>query len=307
MKKFYVLMLLCLFIMIAPVSCYASVKVAQALGPAAISGSNLYYVKKGTSGGIYKYNIKTKKNQLIKTGYFSQISLKGDYIYYVFAANYIDADCNTYYAIYRMKKDGTKEKRLAYGDSPVIIGKWIYYIEHKYSSPETVSTGYVSKMKLDGSSKKKVKKVNATALYKYGNKVLYSKSVTNDGGRSNVDTYLYTMKGKKSSYKNKIRRYINCSREQYTYNGYTSVNTHYLRVGNYVYYGKRTNLGNNNNACVYHVYRKKPKGGKEKLIYNSGSNTINHLFALSKYIYLETNSSIILLDANCKVVAELNI
>ena len=297
-------MLFCLLIMIAPASCYSSVKVAQAPGPAAISGSDLYYIKRGTSGGLYKYNIKAKKTQLIKSGNFSELSIKGDYIYYVFAANYIDADCNTYYAIYRMKKDGTKEKRLAYGDSPVIIGKWIYYIEHKYSSPETVSTGYVSKMKLDGSSKKKVKKVNATALYKYGNKVLYSKSVTNDGGRSNVDTYLYTMKGKKSSYKNKIRRYINCSREQYTYNGYTSVNTHYLRVGNYVYYGKRTNLGNNN-ARVYHVYRKKPKGGKEKLIYNSGSNAISHLFALSKYIYLETNSSIILLDANGKVVAKL--
>ena len=170
-------------------------------------------------------------------------------------------------------------------------------------------------MKLNGSSKKRIKKANATALFQYGNSILYSKTLSNDDVRSNVDFILYTMKGKKKSYEDRIRRCINCYREQYTYNGYTSMDTHYLRLGKYLYYGKRTNYKTsygNSVTRVKSLYRKRVNGGNEELVFSTRLYSVRTIFALSKYIILDVygdsgagRREIIILDANGKLVAEL--
>lgn len=286
--------------------CYAGTKVAESPGSAVLSGTEIYY--EGYGGGLYVYNTKSKSNVKIADGIFSKLSVKGRYIYYVKEENYIDADGPTHFSIYRIEKNGSSQKALAYGDCPVIIGKWIYYIHHKIvttGGPFTMSTGYIYKMRLDGSGKKKVAKAKeARCLFKYGNSLLYSKEFNPKG-------VLFSVKGKRLNAVKKMRRAITDPRELLSYQAPSF--SAKLRVGNSLYYLKRTKVESKYPTYkICNVYRKPVKGGKEKLFYSSGSYNISRFNVLSKYILVNeySNSSFksrtVLLSLNGKVLRYLS-
>jgi hypothetical protein len=86
------------------------------------------------------------------------MSLKGKYIYCT-VDKYKGSDGSNDY-IYRVKSDGTQAKKLAKGRSPVVCGKYIYYIKTKLvKNGGTKSDEIVGlyRMSLDGSNNKKIK------------------------------------------------------------------------------------------------------------------------------------------------------
>ena len=143
-------------------------------------GKYVYYAFEmgGVRMGIRRYNTKTKKSKEIfsykingeESNGFYDISVKGNYIYTVWDQYYGTGSSRTY--IYRIKKDGSGSKRLACGIKPVVIGKRIYYEKCKevqvdygdFYDKETVWTGKMYSMKLDGSDKKKASPVKIKKL-----------------------------------------------------------------------------------------------------------------------------------------------
>ena len=304
MRKSIYLVLFVIMSVFISVNCFAAVKVAETPGYATVSGNNIYYTSNGV---LYKYNKTSKKRTTIGKGTFDDISVKDNYIYYVKPANYIDADSYTYFEIYRMKTNGKNEKMLAYGRSPLIIGNWIYYIETKLYTDEegtsTESTGYISKMKLNGNSKKHVKYIGKMEkLYKYGNKVLYSTEKYSTGSLLSTD-------GKTYNLTNIINRPISCFKELYDWNGTKSKISYKIRNGNYLYYVKRIE-SSTTSVMVNNIYRMSINKKKEKMIYDSKGYNINRIYLLPKNIIASMYSSgngykTVILKLNGKVEAEL--
>ena len=93
------------------------------------SGDYMYYTMYDTStasGGIYKVNIYTKQNTLIKetySGSFGDLVVKDGWIYY----EYIDPGARRY--IYKVRTNGKDGKLLKKGYHPVIYNNSIYYIK----------------------------------------------------------------------------------------------------------------------------------------------------------------------------------
>ena len=288
-------------------NCFAAVKVAETPGYAAVSGNYIYYENNGV---LYKYNRTSKKRTTIGKGGFDDVSVKDGYIYYVKADNYIDADSYTYFEVHRMKNNGKNEKMLAYGRSPLIIGNWIYYIETELvdsqEGPWTKDTGYISKMKLNGSSKKRVKYIGRMEkLYKYGNKVLYSTERFSTG-------LFESTNGKTYSLTNKTNRPISCYRELYDSQGTKSPVSYKIRNGYYLYYVKRIGWSNSS-VTVNNIYRMSANKKNEKMIYDSNGNNIYRIYLLPDNIIAQMYSTTgynrayktVILKLNGKVEAEL--
>lgn len=185
-------------------------------------GKYVYYAfeMNGVRMGIRRYNTKTKKSKEIfsykingeESNGFYNISVKGNYIYAVWDQYYGTGATRAY--IYRIKKDGSKSKRLACGIKPVIIGNRIYYEKCKevqvdygnFYDTETVLTGKMYSMKLDGSDKKragtvKIKKLSGNSYYNEEPDI--------------IKGYKYFIKGKtlyrKKMKTGKVKRLISCS------------------------------------------------------------------------------------------------
>ena len=101
---------------------------------AAMSGKMLYYaVGSGAQGGrLYMYNTSTKRQKKISDLRCTDLTITKKNIYCT-VNKYIGSDARNRY-VYRMSKDGKKTKVLAEGYSPVVVGKYIYYIGVKKGS-----------------------------------------------------------------------------------------------------------------------------------------------------------------------------
>ncbi len=193
--------LICLICMGMPASAEAKEKTADAPGIACKSGRYIYFACNTNNkhkSGIMRYDTKSGKKKLIADNWvsgrlgngFYNLSIKGKYIYATWNRGdgpYTDA---TY--IYRFSKDGKKKKKIAVGRSPVVAGKYLYYIEGKIAGGNTIDTGNVCRVKLNGKGKKKVIKKKGEwffrKLYSYGNTLLYSSYDSEES--------LFTKKGK---------------------------------------------------------------------------------------------------------------
>ena len=290
----------------------AGVTIAEKSGKVAVAGNKVYCVfDDGVKCKLKKYNLKTKKSMVLKTykgspptvggdAYFESIdniSVKGKYVYYELSKSAEDSDGSCFEGIYRIKTNGKSVKRLAYGSDPIIAGNWIYYKEWVKTNNGHASTGYLSRMKLDGTSKKRLMWIGkplsmdstAKELYKYGNELLYSPSYGS--------TTLYSLSGKQYSLWNRMRG---------PRRAYERV---YQRIGSYLFYTSRS--GNS-----VSVYRRKASGGSDKKIYTLDS-TLTYFSATSKYLVLATwnndtgksypndTNRILLLNESGKVVAKI--
>ena len=184
-------------------------------GSAVTDGKYIYYAYQGDGMrmDIIKLNPKTLKRKSIakKTGNgYTNLSLKGNYIYTVLDKVFGYGTGYEEPYIYRISKDGKTKAKLAVGKEPVIIGNKIYYFSGKiYTVKEGdlkfkdfKSDGYISSMDLNGKNKKKILKVSADyngllKLFKSGEKVYY----TTD------NKTIYDMKGKEV----KVSTLINAS------------------------------------------------------------------------------------------------
>ena len=168
----------------------AAAKTLQMPGVGYKDGRYIYYADQmgGLRMGITRFDTKTNKTKIIYTGTknnkestirhngFYDITVKDNYIYFIWDKNYGSNDRLEY--LYRMKKDGTKVKKLAEASSYVIKDNRIYYIEAKKVSDDdhsyTESTGRIRKIKLNGDLKKTVKKFPAAKMQQ-ASLVLYNK------------------------------------------------------------------------------------------------------------------------------------
>jgi hypothetical protein len=177
MKKMWVFVLMfCCMVTFMPdttVMAATTNPIGVETGVAYKSGRYIYYAYEmdGVRTDLIRFDTKTKKKKSIvsykyngqSTNGFYNISVKGKYIYAVWDLN-MGTD-TAYECIYRFSKDGKSKKRLAIGCDLVIIGNRIYYEKEKkvldYTSStgkkyyETVRTGKLYSMKLDGTDKKK--------------------------------------------------------------------------------------------------------------------------------------------------------
>ena len=163
-------------------------------GSAVSDGKYIYYSYQGDGKrmDIIKLDPKTLKSKSIAkhTGNgFTNLSIKGNYIYAVWdkANGYGVGNEEPY--IYRISKDGKKKKMLAAGENPIIVGDKIYYysgkivkfkneIEEERNLNDFESDGYISSMDLDGKNQKQIIKIDSKAnrwrkLFKSGEKVYY--------------------------------------------------------------------------------------------------------------------------------------
>lgn len=191
-KKIFVVtglwVLFCLVSTGMPVKAQAKKKTAVSPGIACQSGKYIYFAcnsQRKHKSGIMRYDTKKKKTKLIVDDWingrvgsgFYNLTVKGKYIYAMWNRG-IRPYTNASY-IYRISKNGKKKKKLAVGRSPVVAGKYVYYIEGKLTAGgDTVDTGNVCRMKLNGKGKKKVIKKKGQLyfrkLYSFGKTFLYS-------------------------------------------------------------------------------------------------------------------------------------
>lgn len=158
-------------------------------GASCKDGNYIYYAyeRSGIRMGIMRLNPKNgSKKQIFSYKYkgkptngFEDLTVKGSYIYATWDMGYGSSPYQPY--IYKIRKDGKGSKRLTIGSCPVIAGGYIYYIEHQKSKYEYWGkTGYICRMNLDGSGKKRLKYVgrNLARLFTVGNEIRYSTSYT---------------------------------------------------------------------------------------------------------------------------------
>lgn len=140
-----------------------------------IDGKYLYY-SPDWSFRLIKINLKTGKEVVIseKTG-VRNLSIHGNKIYFC----YIESSSTSYIpSIFKMDKDGKNIKKLTLGGSPLIIGKYIYYIGGKLINEEGVGINFISKgiyrMTLDGNNKKKLISKETHEIYDIGKWEIYN-------------------------------------------------------------------------------------------------------------------------------------
>lgn len=165
---------------------------------AAMSGKMLYYaVGMDYQGGrLYMYNTATKKQKKISDLKCADLTVTKNYIFCT-VNKYIGSDGIDRF-IYRMSKDGKKAKALAYGYSPVVVGKYIYYIGVKKSNINGMKSERsigIYRMDANGGHKKCVLKFNGKTscekLVAGKNRVIFS-------GSSLSTTFALTTSGKLS-------------------------------------------------------------------------------------------------------------
>lgn len=173
-------------------------------GNAYKDGKYMYYCVHGggTRDGLNRINLKTGHNEVLirndmsdshwDNGFYN-ITVKGKNIYAIRNLNTGTSGDSDLQYIYRISKDGKKQKRLACGFNCIIIGNRIYY--EKWKEEKFVW----SSMKLDGSDKRNEE--NTALQIKYSALDIYDLRV--------VDSDKYTYK----LYKKKLERIKNNTRK----------------------------------------------------------------------------------------------
>lgn len=162
-KNIFILLALFVSMIMQTVPTYASVQpeLLRRASDSCKQGKYLYYC---TQKGIERFNTKTGKHNLAvsnkykgeNTNGFSDLNIKGNYIYCTYDLQLGSSDNRIY--IYKISKSGKKIK-LDSGYFPIVVGNWIYYIKSKFITENNFTYQKdigIYKMKLDGSSKKKI-------------------------------------------------------------------------------------------------------------------------------------------------------
>lgn len=254
------MLVMCLF-MAPGANVQAARKVVTNPGTACKSGKYIYYAYEmsGVRMGIMRCDPSTGKKKKL-TGYtykgkgtngFYSISVNGNYIYAVWDQALGTAGAEDY--IYRISKNGKSRKKLGRGTQPVLAGDYIYYIETVKGDYEFQQrTGYICRMKKNGSKKERVAyNKEASKLYSDGKQVYYSTY------RSSY--VLYDLKG--NIYQKST---MDVAEDQ---NGYdTAAST----ISSYYYYTTKNAAGR-----ATQLYRQKTKGGKKNLIAKFDSGIVS--------------------------------
>lgn len=165
---------------------------------AAMSGKMLYYaVGSGAQGGrLYMYNTSTKRQKKISDLRCTDLTITKKNIYCT-VNKYIGSDARNRY-VYRMSKDGKKTKVLAEGYSPVVVGKYIYYMPDFTGIGQAEAVEQVEKMGLHAKIETQESEIARDYIcdqqYKEGEKVdkgseiLLKVSIGNSGYDESVET-----------------------------------------------------------------------------------------------------------------------
>lgn len=151
-------------------------------------GKYLYY-SPDWSFGLIKRNLKTGKEVVIseKTG-VRNLSIHGNKIYFSYSK---PSSTNYEPYIFKMDKNGKNTKKLALGGSPLIIGKYIYYIGGKLKNYADRGNDFIPKgiyrMTLDGNNKKKIVSKNIYEIGNWGRKIYYVKYVDSYSNKNYYD------------------------------------------------------------------------------------------------------------------------
>ena len=162
MKKVLPLIIAVAMLLTMSVPTYASSSVtAKFAGHMAGTSGNLAYFAIGMDGGgpLYKYNVKTQKKTKLSGAKWGNLTAKGKYIYG--EVDKIKGSDGSDRYIYRIRRDGKNKKKLAAGYSPVVKGKYIYYIavtKHvfDYVGKIDYTIKGIYRMNLNGTGKKKI-------------------------------------------------------------------------------------------------------------------------------------------------------
>lgn len=201
---------------------------AKTSGCACQKGKYIYYAYEmgGLRMNLMRYDTKTGKTKSLRsfrdkgddTNGFYNLNVTDKYIIATWDKYCGTADSNN--NIYRFNRsNGKNAKKLATGRNPVVIGKYIYYVEGKKSyDGGTQDTGYICRMKFDGSNKKRVCKAKGSVLHIWNlnGKMGY---VTYEDYYANNNTiaYFYDAKGNKIS---ETKYYLDMDGYKSTSSGY---------------------------------------------------------------------------------------
>lgn len=247
------------------------------------SGNNVYWaLGNDGSGYIRRYNVKTKKSKTIVKLRSKELSVKGNYLYFT-VDNYIGSDGCDYY-IYRADKNGKNRKKLAKGHCPVIIGNYIYYVGTKKGKPfgttmDVGATG-IYRMKLNGSGKKCIYKVNSTesigSLCQVNKKLMFI---------SNGSWYTITTAGKKKTAFTWSFGKQNCN---------TNIN-YFVNYGNTRWPVMENKVSANSKGESYagsgSAIIRTTKGGGSKAIKNFKDEKVYKIIDLNGYLFVITQGS----------------
>lgn len=282
----------CLLTVFFPVKAEAAAKTITAGSEAVRSGDCIYYVggSRRNNDSIIRYDVKKKQKKILvdarDTGTmgFDTLTISGGYIYTTW--NWSHGSDNVLWYVYRFSKDGKKQERLAVGRDPLVINGQIYYQEARvvndpyWGGESSELTGYICRMKKDGSGKQKVCKIRGSKysakLFRWGKKMLYGECSW-DG---KLGKKLYDQTGKSYGTKKFTYRKNRIDGDMY---GSKKVSEKVVG-GKYSYYLK-TRGGKNRGYTE--IYRRNRKTGKESKIarFSSGIHDVyvcgDHLLAVT--------------------------
>lgn len=235
-------------------------KVYKAAGYACASGNKVFFLADNDTK-IKCYNAKTKKVTTVLdssveghfTRGFSDLSIKGKYIYFVWN-KFQGSEAGEVY-VYRMTLDGKKRTKLACGTDPVIAGNKIVYLKCKRSYDSyveayvTESTNTICSMSLNGKNKKKCSEVATKAVTVsryYG-----------DTSTGNLGGYVYTLDSDQTSI---IRKNTKTKKTKTIFSNKNGI-VDFSVAGNYVYitcYAKK----NSSDAVAYVIKNNGTKKAK---------------------------------------------
>lgn len=151
-------------------------------------GKYLYYCP-DWAFGLIKRNLKTGKEVVIsKMSGVRYLSIHGNNIYFSYSKS---SSITSEPYIFKMDKNGKNLKRLSLGESPIIIGKYIYYVGGKLINAPNRGINFLSngiyRMSLSGNDKKKIVSKDTYKIGKWGNKIYYAKFTSSSPPESYYD------------------------------------------------------------------------------------------------------------------------
>lgn len=291
------------------------------------SGDYIYYTmyqENNVTGYIYKVNINTKKNILVKKikwASISSLTVKNGWIY----CSYSDARGRNY--IYRVRTNGKDGKILKNGYSPVVYNNSIYYIKQLFDdlsdNYDPVAPVGIYKMSLSGKNDTCVKTTSTVSDFIVYNSNLYY--ITNNEKTKKSYLNRVSLSGKSS--KTLASGSYFTIEHLNTYSGYV-----YFNLGRNIYRVKSSSntkskfLSNADildfsNGNVYYTVRKNYNDYLYKMNLSSKSSkfimknfSIGYVSVLKNYILIDYstgsrdyyNSFVYLYTSDGKVVKKLN-
>jgi len=254
------------------------------------SGNNIYY---SVYNKLYKYNVSSKKNTLVRT--FEGFSLSSINIYnkkIIFVINNYMGTGGEISNIYSTNLKGKKLKKLARGSNCTVVNGEVYYLKTKVINSSDWVEG-ISKMKLNGKKKKMLRKGTASNMAIYRGRIFFNTSNSGiysmkmDGTNQRIEAngsitgfsgeYIYY-----SSYNGDSayidRKLIGGTEGEYVLSGVYGAAVE----GDYIYYVIKKQTAYNKPPNV-ELYKKNIKTGKTEKIYKGSG--LGNPFICGDYLY----------------------